>query len=121
MFCVTQGDILNSHIGVLIILTKFVKAMNGCDKKADNKLRDRLREQAFSQQLLAYLYLDKNADKAKYGSILTGLNSQQSLGNDQNQRVSPIQTIFSVIIIIKIRTKRVQGRKAKKLTRCSHN
>lgn len=33
-------------------------------------------------QILAFKYLD-NADKTKYGSILTGLNNQQSLGNDQ--------------------------------------
>jgi hypothetical protein len=31
---------------------------------------------------LAFLYLE-NADKSRYGSILTGLNTQQSLGNDQ--------------------------------------
>jgi hypothetical protein len=40
-----------------------------------------LREQAFNQ-FLAFSYLN-NADKAKYGSILTGWNTQQSLGNDQ--------------------------------------
>jgi hypothetical protein len=31
---------------------------------------------------LAYAYLD-NADQSKYGSILTGLNTQQTLGNEQ--------------------------------------
>jgi hypothetical protein len=38
-------------------------------------------EQAF-EQLLAFNYLE-NADQSKYRSILSGLNTQQSLGNDQ--------------------------------------
>ena len=71
---------LKSHIGGPIILTKFVEAMDGYNK-TDIKLQDKVREQAFSQ-FMAYLYLD-NADKAKYGSIMTGLNTQQSLGNNQ--------------------------------------
>ena len=73
-------DVLKSHMGEPIILTKFVEAMDEYNKN-DIKLRDKFREQAFSQ-FMAYLYLD-NADKAKYGSIMTGLNTQQSLGNDQ--------------------------------------
>jgi hypothetical protein len=44
----------------------------------------KLREKAYNH-FLAYLYLD-NADKAKYGSIMTGLKTQQSLGNDQYPR-----------------------------------
>jgi hypothetical protein len=40
-----------------------------------------LEEQAF-EQLLAFNYLE-NADQSKYRSILSGLNTQQSLGNDQ--------------------------------------
>jgi hypothetical protein len=62
-FCVAW-DVLKSHIGGPIILTKFVEAMDGY-KETDIKLRDKFREQAFSQ-CLAYLYLD-NADRAKYG------------------------------------------------------
>ena len=73
-------DVLKSHMGGPIILTKFVEAMDGYNEN-DIKQRDKFREQAFSQ-FMAYLYLD-NADKAKYGSIMTGLNTQQSLGNDQ--------------------------------------
>ena len=38
-------------------------------------------EKAFSQ-FLAYTYLD-NADKAKYGTLLTGLHTQTSLKNNQ--------------------------------------
>jgi hypothetical protein len=35
-----------------------------------------------SKSFLAYLYFE-NADKSKYGTLLSGLNTQQSLGNDQ--------------------------------------
>mmetsp|Transcript_10213 Transcript_10213/g.14656 ORF Transcript_10213/g.14656 Transcript_10213/m.14656 type:complete len:92 (+) Transcript_10213:399-674(+) len=38
-----------------------------------------------SEQFFAYLYLD-NSDKNKYGSIIKGLSSQKSLGNDQYPR-----------------------------------
>lgn len=79
-FRVSRRDVLKSHIGGPIILTKFVEAMPGYET-ADEEKVEKLREQAYNQ-FLAYLYLD-NADKTKYGSILTGLNTQQSLGNDQ--------------------------------------
>ena len=65
-------DVLKSHIGGPIILTKFVKAMDGYNK-TDIKLRDKFREQAFSQ-FLTYLYLN-SADRAKYGTIITGFNA----------------------------------------------
>ena len=78
-FCVAQ-DMLKCNIGEPIILTKFVKGMDGYDEM-DTKLQDKFCEQAFSQ-FLVYLYLD-NVDKTKYGSNLTGLSTQQFLGNDQ--------------------------------------
>ena len=77
-------DVLKTHIGGPIILTKFVEAMDGCNE-TDIKLQDKFREQTFIQ-FLAYSYLN-NPDKAKYGSIMTGLNTQQSLGNDQCQQI----------------------------------
>ena len=67
-------DVLMSHMGGPIILTKFVEAMDGYNE-TNIKQQDKFREQAFSQ-FLAYLYLD-NADKAKCRSIMTGLNTQQ--------------------------------------------
>ncbi len=78
-FWVAQ-DVLKSHIGGPIILTKIVKAMPRYDEM-DAENCSKFCEKAFNH-FLAYLYLD-NADKAKYGSILTGLNTQQSLGNNQ--------------------------------------
>jgi hypothetical protein len=73
-------DVLMSHVGGPIVLTKIVEAMPSYNEADEEKL-EKLQEQAYNQ-FLAYLYLD-NADKSKYGSILTGLNTQQSLGNNQ--------------------------------------
>jgi hypothetical protein len=42
---------------------------------------EKFQEMAFNQ-FMAYTYLD-NADKAKYGTLLTGLNTQTSLKNNQ--------------------------------------
>ena len=54
--------------------------MKDYDKKDDDKVV-LCQEKAF-QQLLAYTYLE-NSDKNKYGSLLTGLQTQQSLKNNQ--------------------------------------
>jgi hypothetical protein len=119
-------DVLKSHTGGPIILTKFVEAMDGYNK-TDIKLQDKVREQAFSQ-FMAYLYLD-NADKAKYGSIMTWLNTQQSLSNHQyptsiTESINFLSNhLFDVTnkpnshknqeIIIKRENKRIQGRRMK--------
>ncbi|KAI2502242.1 hypothetical protein MHU86_12214 [Fragilaria crotonensis] len=84
-------DVLKSHVGGPIVLTKIVEAMDGYED-ADSEKRSKMCEQAFNQ-FLAFLYLD-NADKAKYGSILTGLNTQQSLGTISIQRQSRSLTTF---------------------------
>jgi hypothetical protein len=80
----TSREILESHLGGPIILSKFVKTMNGYDPKDLNKTNKCI-EKA-SEQLFAFLYLE-NADQAKYGSLLKGLNSQKSLGHDQYPKV----------------------------------
>ena len=64
-------DVLKPHISGPIILTKVVESMQGYDDTNVEK-RDKFSEHAYNQ-FLAYLYLD-NADRSKYGSILTGLN-----------------------------------------------
>ena len=73
-------DVLESHIGGPIILTKVVTLMKDFDSEDDEKVK-KCQQKAF-KQYLAYVYL-MNADRNKYGSILTGLITQQSLGNDQ--------------------------------------
>jgi hypothetical protein len=47
----------------------------------DSKVSGKCQEKAF-QQLLAFTYLE-NSDRTKYGSLLTGLQTQQSLKNNQ--------------------------------------
>jgi hypothetical protein len=67
-------DVLKSHIGGPIILTKLVEATEGYSN-GDVEKQDKIRKQVVSL-LMAYLYLE-NANKMKYGLILTGLTTQQ--------------------------------------------
>jgi hypothetical protein len=74
-------EVLKSHIRGPIILTKIVKTIQGyvellvldIEAEKNKKYKKRVFE-----QFLAYLYLE-NSDQAKYGSILSGLITQQSL------------------------------------------
>jgi hypothetical protein len=80
---------LESHPGEPIILTKILTATQGYSEDLSNKLekqKNKLLENQAFKQLLAYIYLE-NADQAKYGSKLTGLSTQQSLGNDQYPKI----------------------------------
>ena len=56
------------------------------------------------KQFLAYLYLE-NSDQAKYGSILSGLISQQSLKNDQYNSFSYCIFFSSTTNVVNINTK----------------
>ncbi len=76
----TARDVLESHIGGPIELTKFMTTMKDYDESNVDAV-EKCRKKAFSQ-FMAFLYLD-NSDKQKYGSLLTGLQTQQSLKNDQ--------------------------------------
>jgi hypothetical protein len=76
----TARDAMRSHIGGPIIFTKFVENMTGYDKTKTTEI-PKFQEQAFNQ-FIAYTFLDKS-DKAKYGTLLTGLNTQTSLKNNQ--------------------------------------
>ena len=76
----TARDVLRSHIGGPIILTKYVKTMDDYVEKDTTKIAI-CKEKAFSQ-LLAFTYLE-NSDKGKYGTLMTGLQTQQSLNNNQ--------------------------------------
>jgi hypothetical protein len=60
-----------------------VLKLKGCDKSqigSTISLANTFQEQKF-HQFLAYTYLD-NANKVKYGTLLTGLHTQTSLKND---------------------------------------
>ena len=79
----TSRDILESHIGSGVVLRKVVQAMPHFEKASAADI-ERMTQET-SERLFAFIYLE-NADQAKYGSILTNLNSQKSLGNDQYPR-----------------------------------
>jgi hypothetical protein len=76
----TSKEILESHIGSPVILHKYIEAMPTYDPNNPIVVNG-LISQA-SEQFMAFIYLE-NADLKKYGSVLTNLNSQKSLGNDQ--------------------------------------
>ena len=80
-----MSEVLQSVIGAPIILAKLLKSIDGYTKvpmsKIDHAKNKILQDQAY-EQLLAYIYLE-NADQVKYGTILSGLDTQNSLGNDQ--------------------------------------
>jgi hypothetical protein len=80
----TAREILESHLGGQIILSKFVRTMDNYDPNDQIIIQDCIDKA--SEQLFAFLYLE-NADDDKYGSLLKGLNSQKSLGHDQYPRM----------------------------------
>ena len=89
----TAREILESHLGGQIILTKYVRTMPTYDEN-DLEETSKLIENAL-EQLFAFLYME-NSDQAKYGSLLKGLNSQKSLGHDHYPRtISEANNVLS--------------------------
>jgi hypothetical protein len=66
----TAQDVMKAHIGGSPVLTKYVEDMDKYTVLEAGKFQ----EIAFNQ-LMAYTFLD-NVDKAKYGTLLTGLSTQ---------------------------------------------
>jgi hypothetical protein len=64
-------------------LEKYVRTMENYDETGVNKTNKMIAKA--SKCLYAFLYLE-NSDQDKYGSIISNLNSQKSLGNDQYPR-----------------------------------
>jgi hypothetical protein len=83
-------DVLESHIGGPIELTKFMKLMTDYDD-TDAKKVVLCKKKAF-QELMAFVYL-MSSNPEKYGSFLTGLQTQQSLGNNQYPLIWVLATI----------------------------
>ena len=78
-------EVLESHIRGPIILTKIVRTIQRYFNLPTQDVeveKNRKYEENVFEQFLAYLYLE-NSDQTKYGSILAGLITQQSLKNDQ--------------------------------------
>jgi hypothetical protein len=71
---------LKSHIGGPIVFTTTLNSLSAYESGDDDML-EILHEQTFNE-IPSYLYLD-NIVRTKYGSIMTGLNTQQSLENNQ--------------------------------------
>ena len=74
-------EVLESHIGGPIIFTKYVKTKVEGYVSASYADQAKAHKTAF-EAFCAYTYLE-NSDPAKYGSIMSGLSTQLSLGNSQ--------------------------------------
>jgi hypothetical protein len=79
----TLTEILESHLGGPLILEKYVRTMESYDENEVDKTNKMIAKA--SEGLYAFLYLE-NSDQDKYGSIISNLNLQKSLGNDQYPR-----------------------------------
>lgn len=76
----SSRDMLISHLGAPINLSKYVKTMEGYDGSNLDKIL-KLMNRA-QEQLFAFTFFE-NSNQNKYSSIMTNLNSQKSLKNDQ--------------------------------------
>ena len=76
----TAKEVLESHVGDPIILTKTSKSSEDYDETELSNYKD-LKEQAW-EQVCAYKFL-KNANKQKYGQILEHLRERKSIGKDE--------------------------------------
>ena len=86
-FRVTR-EVFETHIGGPIKMPKLLLEVKGYTEypmDQDSHDKNKILEDELFERLAAYAYLE-NADQTKYGSILTGLNTQQSLGNEQYPR-----------------------------------
>ena len=83
-FHVTR-EVFQNHLGKPIIMAKILSNNNAYKEfptdMIDHEKNKKLEEEAF-ERFMAYVYLE-NADQSKYGSIIAGLITQLSLGNDQ--------------------------------------
>jgi hypothetical protein len=76
----TTRDVPKQHICSTIELTRYMTTLPDYEKNHVGKVK-KCRDLAF-KNFLAFAYLE-NSDQGKYGSLLSGLKSQQSLVNNQ--------------------------------------
>jgi hypothetical protein len=74
---------LESQFRGPIALIKYVEQESNYDPMNETIVKEC--QKTVSEEFLVVLYL-KNADQKKYGSILQGLSTQQSLHNDQSPK-----------------------------------
>ena len=93
-----MNEVLQSVIGAPIVLAKVLESINGYTKVPTNEIdhkKNKILQDQLHEQLLAYIYME-NADQTKYGTILSGLDTQNSLGNDQYPKtVSEANSVLS--------------------------
>ena len=77
----TAKDVMVSHLGGPLVLAKCVENMSGHDKTNPTTF-EACQSKAF-QTFMTCTHLE-NSDKAKCGTLMSGLSTQQSLGNDQH-------------------------------------
>ena len=75
----TAREVMESHIGGPIVLEKVCRQDGNYQKTFAEDTKKKFHNAVFDR-MMAYMYLE-NADQDKYGSILKGLNTQNSLGN----------------------------------------
>jgi hypothetical protein len=89
----TSRNILVSHIGGPIVFTKYITKMNNYDSKDSNKITMCVNKSW--GQFLVIVYLD-NSDKNKYGTLLSGLQTQQSLKNNKYPKsITEVNNVLS--------------------------
>ncbi len=72
-------DVYETQWGRPMFMPKMVNGIEGFEAMDDSE--QEIHIQKASKQILAYLYLS-NADQSKYGSLVTNLNTNYSLGQD---------------------------------------
>ena len=88
----TASDVLVSHLGGPLLMQKYTSELSTWPKAhtgtpssaeiAERKSKIKLCQEEAYKHFTAFVFLT-NTDQAKYGSLVTGLSTQQSLGNDQ--------------------------------------
>jgi hypothetical protein len=73
-------DVMESQLGGPLILTKMMESIPGYNVNDPDKVEE-CQGKAY-KQFLAYVYLH-NSDHTKYGTLISTLSTQHSLGNDQ--------------------------------------
>ena len=81
-FCFPR--MVESHPEYLTLQQQIVDAIDPNQKDECDQASSRLREikRDSMQEFMGFLFMD-NSDKSKYGSLMSGLETQHSLGNDQ--------------------------------------
>jgi hypothetical protein len=76
----TSMEILECHFGGPLIIKKIIGSLS--EYNASDEKSVKICEEKILESFLAFLHLE-NADRTKNGSLSTGLNTQQLLGNNQ--------------------------------------